>query len=81
MEPEDVKILKEGTVDYIGLSYYMTNVVQAGAVGSGAATAGFEGSVPNPHVKHLTGASKSIRLVFVMHLIYFMNVIKNRYLS
>ena len=29
MEPEDQEILKNGTVDYIGLSYYMTNAVKA----------------------------------------------------
>ena len=29
MEEEDAKILKEGTVDYIGFSYYMTNVASS----------------------------------------------------
>lgn len=51
MEPGDAQILKEGTVDYVGLSYYMTNAVQAGTEGTGKATSGFEGSVPNPYVK------------------------------
>lgn len=51
MEPEDAQILKEGTVDYIGLSYYMTNAVQAGAAVDGNGISGFAGSVPNPYVK------------------------------
>lgn len=28
MEPADEQILKEGIVDYIGLSYYMSNAVK-----------------------------------------------------
>ncbi|OIJ17314.1 6-phospho-beta-glucosidase [Anaerobacillus alkalilacustris] len=52
MEPEDAQILAEGTVDYIGLSYYMSDAVKSGVneqtedkiVGSSA-------SVKNPHVK------------------------------
>lgn len=51
MEPGDDRILREGCADYIGLSYYMSNAVQANAQGSGSAVSGFEGSVPNPHVK------------------------------
>lgn len=51
MEPEDEQILKEGTVDYIGLSYYMTNAVKAGAAMSGSGLDGFPGSVDNPYVK------------------------------
>ena len=30
MEPDDMRTLKEGTVDYIGFSYYMSNVVSCG---------------------------------------------------
>lgn len=52
MEPEDEKILAEGTVDYIGFSYYMSDAVKSGVnnldenviVGSSA-------SVKNPYVK------------------------------
>lgn len=51
MEPGDLEILKEGTVDYIGLSYYMTNAVKADAVVKGNGLDGFPGSVPNPYVK------------------------------
>lgn len=50
IEPEDEEILREGTVDYVGISYYMSNAVQAGTTGSGSAAAGLEGSVPNPYV-------------------------------
>ncbi len=51
MLPEDARTLREGCADYIGLSYYMSNAVQAHAQGSGSAVSGFAGSVPNPHVK------------------------------
>ncbi len=51
MEPEDEEVLREGTVDYVGISYYMSNAVQAGVTGEVSASAGLEGSVPNPHVK------------------------------
>ena len=52
MEPGDAKILAEGTVDYIGFSYYMSDAVKSGinevdkysVVGSSA-------SVRNPYVK------------------------------
>ena len=51
MHSDDQHILQQGCADYIGLSYYMSNAVQANAEGSGSAVSGFEGSVPNPHVK------------------------------
>ncbi len=51
MHNEDEQVLREGCADYIGLSYYMSNAVQANAEGTGSAVSGFEGSVPNPHVK------------------------------
>lgn len=51
MELEDLQILKEGCVDYIGISYYMTNAVKADTVVDGNGLDGFPGSVPNPYVK------------------------------
>ena len=51
MEEGDAQILKEGTVDYVGLSYYMTNAVKADHVADGNGIDGFPGSVPNPYVK------------------------------
>ena len=52
MEPEDAKILAEGTVDYIGFSYYMSNAVKTGVESGGDAIAGgLAGSIKNPHVK------------------------------
>ena len=50
MEAGDEQILREATCDYLGFSYYMTNAVKAEG-GTGDAISGFEGSVPNPHVK------------------------------
>lgn len=51
MEENDIEILKEGKVDYIGLSYYMTNAVKSGVEISGDGLDGFPGSVDNPYVK------------------------------
>ncbi len=51
IEEEDEQILKEGTADYVGLSYYMSNVVKAGAETEGSGLDGYPGSVPNPYVE------------------------------
>lgn len=52
MEPEDEKILAEGTVDYLGISYYMTNVVKADVNEVNASVNGGNAhSVGNPYVK------------------------------
>lgn len=51
MEEGDLEILRQGTVDYIGLSYYMTNAVKADHVSEGNGVDGFPRSVPNPYVK------------------------------
>lgn len=52
MLPEDAKILEEGTVDYIGFSYYMSNVVKTDANEGGDAIAGGnKHSVKNPYIK------------------------------
>ena len=52
MLPEDEKILAEGTVDYVGLSYYMTNTVKADVNnGNTAAPGNSIHSVPNPFLK------------------------------
>ncbi|UFU00624.1 6-phospho-beta-glucosidase [Radiobacillus kanasensis] len=53
MEPQDSQILKEGTVDYIGLSYYMSNAVKVDAqTDTSKSTDGAsQHSVPNPYVK------------------------------
>ncbi len=53
MHEEDERILNEGTVDYIGISYYMSNTVRHGNQVSAANTlnGGNEFSVENPHVK------------------------------
>ncbi|MBW0628107.1 6-phospho-beta-glucosidase BglA, partial [Escherichia coli] len=47
MEDGDLDVLRKGTCDYLGFSYYMTNAVKAEG-GTGDAISGFEGSVPNP---------------------------------
>ncbi|CAM4248750.1 6-phospho-beta-glucosidase [Yersinia intermedia] len=51
MEEGDLDTLRDGCADYMGLSYYMSNAVSAINPGSGHSLSGFEGSVPNPHVK------------------------------
>lgn len=40
MAADDAETLREGCADYIGLSYYMSNAVQANAQGSGSAVSG-----------------------------------------
>ncbi len=47
----DKRILKAGTVDYVGFSYYMSNAVKANAVMEGNGVDGFPGSISNPYVK------------------------------
>ncbi|WP_437612380.1 6-phospho-beta-glucosidase [Erwinia sp. V71] len=53
MEAGDEQILREGSADYLGFSYYMSNAVQYAAKDNagGDAIAGFQGSVKNPHVQ------------------------------
>lgn len=51
MEAEDEKILHEGTVDFVGFSYYMTNAVKANTVAEGNGLDGFPGSISNPFVQ------------------------------
>ena len=50
MEEGDAEILAQGTVDYIGFSYYMTNTVKAKVEKAGAMIVGGNAhSVPNPY--------------------------------
>ncbi|MDO4554877.1 MAG: 6-phospho-beta-glucosidase [Lachnospiraceae bacterium] len=53
MMPEDAKILEEGTVDYLGFSYYMSNTVKADAIAdiSTNLNGGTANSVDNPYLK------------------------------
>lgn len=75
MEPADAQILREGCADYIGLSYYMSNAVSKEHAGSGSALSGFEGSVPNPHVK----ASDWGWQIDPVGLRYVLNILYERY--
>jgi len=49
--PEDEAILKEGTVDYIGFSYYTSAVVAGKNEDGSPAEEGYGRLVPNPHLK------------------------------
>lgn len=52
MEPEDARILAEGTVDYIGFSYYMSNVVNSKVeIDLSKAEATSAHTVDNPYLK------------------------------
>ena len=75
MEPGDEQVLREGCADYIGLSYYMSNAVSKENAGSGTALSGFEGSVPNPHVK----ASDWGWQIDPVGLRYVLNILYERY--
>lgn len=50
MEPEDAQILKEGTVDYIGISYYMSSTVVADTTKPDILDSGFPGTVRNEYI-------------------------------
>lgn len=50
-EKDDAEILRQGKVDFVGLSYYMTNAVKANNVAEGNGLDGFPGSVSNPYVQ------------------------------
>lgn len=54
-EPGDEAILREGTVDYLGFSYYMSTTVKADAADDaakkGVVNGGLANSVPNPHLE------------------------------
>ena len=51
MEPEDEEILQRGTVDYIGISYYMSSTVTADPTAPDELDSGFPGSKRNPYSK------------------------------
>ena len=53
MEEGDAEILRRGTVDYIGFSYYMSNAVKAGVCNDGevSVNGSLENSVENPYIK------------------------------
>jgi 6-phospho-beta-glucosidase len=52
MEPDDAKILEEGTVDYVGFSYYMSDTVKSGAEGENKdLVTGSHVSVKNPFLQ------------------------------
>jgi len=76
MEPGDEQTLAEGTVDYIGFSYYMSNAVKADVINE---TAGLDGgtihSVRNTYVK----ASDWGWQIDPVGLRYALNVLYERY--
>ncbi|SFC31754.1 6-phospho-beta-glucosidase [Pragia fontium] len=75
MQPQDAEILREGCVDYIGLSYYMSNAVSADTKGNTDAITGFESSVVNPYVK----ASDWGWQIDPVGLRYSLNILYERY--
>lgn len=77
MEPEDDKILSEGCVDYIGFSYYMSNVVDSQSVRdvSGEVNATSPHSVVNPYIS----ATEWGWAIDPVGLRYALNVLYERY--
>lgn len=49
-EPQDQAVMKQGTVDYIGISYYMSSTVTADQTKPDELGSGFMGSVRNPYI-------------------------------
>lgn len=77
-EDGDDKILKEGTADFLALSYYMSTVVKADAVNEDLGkdvSGGLANSVPNPYV----GASDWGWQIDPEGLRYSLNVLQERY--
>ncbi|WAA11706.1 6-phospho-beta-glucosidase [Fervidibacillus halotolerans] len=72
---EDKKILKEGTVDYIGFSYYMSKVVSARQVEGSEPDEEFGKIVRNPYVE----ASDWDWQIDPVGLHYSLNVLYERY--
>src|SRR5699024_213494 len=74
MEPGDLKILAEGKVDYIGLSYYMSQVVKHDVKSdpSKSLSGGNEYSVENPYIKESDWgwAIDPIGLRYVLNILY-----------
>ena len=63
-------ILREGKVDYIGFSYYMSTVVKSdneASVEDNIVNGGLPNSVDNPYIKKMIGAGPLIRLAYVIH--------------
>lgn len=60
MEDGDLDVLREGTCDYLGFSYYMTNAVKAEG-GTGDAISGLKAAYQTRMLKHLTGAGRLIQ--------------------
>lgn len=73
MEPEDEAILKAGTVDYIGLSYYMSAAVKANKVTNAAEA--FKHFERNPHIE----ASDWGWQIDPVGLRYTLNILFDRY--
>ncbi len=75
MNPEDEEILREGTVDYIGISYYMSSTVIADTTKPDILESGFPGTVKNPYIK----ASDWGWQIDPVGLRYSLNILYERY--
>ncbi len=75
MEPEDEKILSEGTVDYIGFSYYMSKVVSTRKVEGAKDNKEGAYAVANPYAK----ATEWDWTIDPEGLRYALNVLYERY--
>lgn len=71
----DEAVLKEGTVDYIGFSYYMSGVVSSREVEGSSLSGEFKHIVRNPHVK----ASEWGWQIDPVGLRYTLSVVYERY--
>lgn len=69
MEPDDQKILKEGTVDYIALSYYMSSVTKSD---SKKILAGVEHFAINPYIQRSAWgwAIDPVGLRYALNILY-----------
>lgn len=77
MEDSDLDVLREGTCDYLGFSYYMTNAVKAEAAPAMRSLV-LKAAYQTRMLKHLTGAGRLIRWVCVTHFANCMSVTRSR---
>ncbi|WP_440894690.1 6-phospho-beta-glucosidase [Amphibacillus sp. Q70] len=74
MEPGDLAVLEEGIVDYIGLSYYMSQTVKHDhkTDSSQSLNGGNEHSVPNPYIQSSDWgwAIDPIGLRYILNILY-----------
>lgn len=75
MEPDDLKIIAEGTVDYFTFSYYMSHAITADKTKMKAVAGGFATAIDNPYLKQSDWGWQ----IDPVGLRYTLNILSERY--